>query len=303
MKLDNMEMPPLNTTLMGVLRGVLDYYGVQVSTPMIYGGSGHAFLINVHEALCPSGPYCWKREGFVRLTANLGVERTDLGFFSKDASAEERRQVEGVLKGHLDAGTPCSLLNMENQLITGYDDTGFFTAQPWAPKMDFPPKHLTFGSWKEFGDKFHVDFYSYRQIDPASESTVVGDSLEYAVDLFRNPTSHTEEPYGVGPDAYDKWIGAVKKGDGSSHGNWWNATVWSECRSMAAKYFAEIGEKFPPVASRAAELGEMYDAVAEGLRKASDKEMDGEEKIRLLEDIKEREEKCTQEVDGLRAAL
>ncbi|MHC4502891.1 MAG: hypothetical protein ACYTFI_06270 [Planctomycetota bacterium] len=303
MELDNLKMPTLNTTLMGVLRGVLDYWGVQTSTPTIYGGSGHAFLINIHEGLCPSGPYCWKREEFVRLIRNLGVERTDLGFFSKDASAEERRKLEAALKGHLDAGTPCSLLNMENQLITGYDETGFFTAQPWAPKVNFPPGRLTFGSWKEFGDEIHVDFYSYGRLDPADEGTVVADSLEHAVDLWKNPTKHTSEPYGVGPDAYDKWIGAVKEGRGSSHGNWWNAMVWSECRSMAARYFAEICEKLPSVASQAAGLSEMYGAVAEELAKASDKEMASEEKGRLLEDARAKEEKCIQETAGLRAAL
>ena len=48
----------------------------------------------------------------------------------------------------MDEDSPCSLLNMENQLITGYDDTGFDTAQPWCPhNKDFPPRRLSSGTW------------------------------------------------------------------------------------------------------------------------------------------------------------
>ena len=59
-RLMNLKQPPLNTTMTGVLKGVSDYHGLNLSEPMIYGLSGHAFLINIHVQLCPSGPYCWK---------------------------------------------------------------------------------------------------------------------------------------------------------------------------------------------------------------------------------------------------
>jgi hypothetical protein len=70
---------------------------------------------------------------------NLGLEMTDLGFFAPQSTPQDRAAVEQRVREALDAGIPCSLINLENQLITGYDHTGFFTAQPWAPKVDFPP--------------------------------------------------------------------------------------------------------------------------------------------------------------------
>jgi hypothetical protein len=270
---------------------------------MVYGASGHAFLINIHNSLCPSGPYVWNPEGFLRLIKNLGAEMIDHGFFSPQSGQDDRKRVDEVLVEHLDKGIPCSLLNMENQLITGYDDTGFTTAQPWAPHHDFPPKHLTFGTWEEFGDEFHVNFFTIGKLTPENERKTILDSLEYAVDIFRNPTVHTSEPYGVGPNAYAKWIGAVRKGEGSSHGNWWNATVWAECRTMASQYFVEIAQKYPGVAAQVNELASAYDAIADGLKRTSDKEMDGEVKVELLERLGAQEAQCIDAVDGLVAVL
>ena len=56
MTIENLMMPPYSTTLVGVLKGALDYHGIEYSTPLVYGLSGHAFLINIHKQICPSGP-------------------------------------------------------------------------------------------------------------------------------------------------------------------------------------------------------------------------------------------------------
>ena len=40
---------------------------------------------------------------------------------------------------------------------------------------------------------------------------------------------------------------------GATHGNWWNATVWGECRNFAGAYMAEIAEWFPSAAELASE--------------------------------------------------
>jgi hypothetical protein len=304
MKIEDLKMPPFNTTFAGVLKGALDYYKIAASAPHVFGASGHAFLINIHKELCPSGPYCWKRGKMDPLIANLGLRMDDLGFFSPENSAEERAKVEKKLRGALDQGIPCSLLNLENQMITGYDEEGFLTAQPWAPRVDFPPARLSFGSWKEFGEKdtFHVNFYILRKVTPSAYKTAVLASLDYAVDLHANPGQHNLENYGVGPEAYTKWIGAAAQ-FGSSHGNWWNATVWSECRNMASKYFAEIGQEYAGLSSAASELSKAYADIAGALGKLSSKEMDVKTKVGLLEDTRQKEAGAIKEVAALAASL
>jgi len=301
-RLENLHQPALNTTMMGVLKGVSDYHGLNLSEPMIYGLSGHAFLINIHTQLCPSGPYCWKRENAKPLIENMGMRMTDLGFFGTGAKEETRADVERKLRGALDKGIPCSLINLENQIIDGYDGTGVFSAQPWAPKNKFPPERLTFGSWEEFGKQFHVNFYTIEKVEPADRPAAILASLDYAVDMWRKPSEHSTKAYGVGPKAYDNWITIVPTA-GSEHGNWWNATVWSECRSMAAGYFSAIGDDNKNVADLCVQLRSEYVKIAENLSKASNKTMDSDEKVALLKETKQLEANAIEKVEKLATAL
>ena len=282
---------------MGVLRGVADYYAIDATTPMLYGLTGHAFLINIHEALCPSGPYCWNRAPFFRLAKNIGLDIRDLGFFSSESSPSERAIVESTIRNCLDRRIPCSLINLENQLITGFDRTGFQTTQPWAPEVDFPHKYVTFGTWEELGEEIHLNFFTFTRTETAEPKQAVVAALAYAVDLHENPCNHTSAPYGIGPNAYSNWIGALKNGAGGSHGNWWNGTVWAECREMAAAFFWEVAETIPEAGPLAQRLSDTYSAISKDLERAGSKEMPAEEKIPLLENVMQREAAC---VDDLR---
>ena len=302
MKIDNLTMPPLNTTLMGVVKGVLDYYGIEVSSARVFGVSGHAFLINIHKVLCPSGPYCWDTTGFLRLLRNLGLEMTDLGFFAPSSSHDERAAIEWKVRKLLDRGQPCSLLNLENQMIIGYDDDGFFTTQPWAPKVDFPPARLSFGTWEELGEEFRVSFFTFEKLPPADFRTAILESLDYALALHTNPVTVSVPEYGVGPDAYANWKAAVEE-HGAGQGNWWNATVWSECRAMASEYFTEISRTFSDGSEPAAELSIVYAEIAGLLGRVSEKEIPAAAKIALLEQAESKEAEAEAAISGLASVL
>jgi hypothetical protein len=288
MQLEGLKQPPFNTTLLGVVKGALDYYGIVVSPAWAFGGSGHAFLINIHKELCPSGPYCWKYDGFYPLVRNLGLEMVDLGFFHKGSAPEERAALEKELRGLLDSGQPCSFVNMENQLICGYDDKALLLCRPWDCGAEITPERLSFGSWQEFGDELHVNFFALRRARPQDAITVIRDSLRYAIELSLDRGKYAEPDYGVGPDAYDNWVAAAEK-HGASHGNWWNGTVWAECRKMAAAYFTEIAAKLPDVAAQAKELAAAYQLIAAQLEKIADKELDVAAKKRIALDLKQKE--------------
>jgi len=304
MAVSNLKMPPFSTTLMGVVRGVLDHYGIGMSDAMAFGGSGHAFLINIHDELCPSGPYCWKYDWFCRLLRNLGLEMVDLGFFGKDSSAGERASVERRIRESLEAGLPCSLLNMENQLITGYDDRTFFTFQPWGDKCGgFPPATLTYGTWAELKDEVHASFFAFKELAKNDDATIVRDSLRSAVDLFQHPEEYSLERYGVGLKAYDNWLRAVAGGHGAQHGNWWNATVWSECRQMASGFFGELGRKPGPTVGPAQELSRAYEGIAGLLGRISSKEMPADEKSGIITDLRKQERAAIDRVRELLALL
>ncbi len=297
MKLDNLHQPPFNVTLMGVLRGALDYYEFPFTSPFVYGASGHAFLLNIHPELCPSSPYCWNHAPMFVLIGNLGIRINGLGFYHNQSSQQEREVLESRVRKYLDNGTPCYLLNMENQLITGYDDTGFLTAQPWSC-TDFPQAHLTFGSWEEFGGEVHVTFNALERSIPMVQKESIIASLRYAVNLHRNPAKHTSEPYGVCPNGYANWSRAIRNGQSGGHGGWWNGMVWSECRALAADYFREIAQSIQSV-SEANAIADDYSIISQNLMQCADMELDSELKLSLLEDSAQREEHCIQSIENL----
>ena len=70
----DVHQPPLNTTLMGVIKGAADYYGKDLSVPVLFGRTGHAFALNIAPGLCPSAPYVWNMEKLDRLLDNCGLE-------------------------------------------------------------------------------------------------------------------------------------------------------------------------------------------------------------------------------------
>ncbi|MBK34676.1 MAG: hypothetical protein CME26_03985 [Gemmatimonadetes bacterium] len=110
------------------------------------------------------------------------------------------------------------------------------------------------------------------------------------------PSAYTSEPYGMGPDGYSNFIEAVEAGHGSSHGNWWNATVWAECRRMASACFTEVADEGAHVAA-------VYASIGSGLEKVSDKEMDKNEKLGHLTRLLEEEQSAIEEVGAVAEAI
>ena len=68
---------------MGVAKGALDYYGIARTPGQAFVLSGHAFLMNVHEELCPSGPYLWRYDRFYELLTNLGLAMQNAGTLTR----------------------------------------------------------------------------------------------------------------------------------------------------------------------------------------------------------------------------
>jgi hypothetical protein len=303
MLLENAKVPPFNSTLMGMVKGVADHYEMTLSEAMVYGGSGHAFMINIHETLCPSGPYCWNRVPFYKVLRNIGIAMKDEGFFTNKNTQEDRQRIEDLLRRNLNDKDPCGLVNLEYQLISGYDETGFIASQPWAPKNDFPPKHLSFSSWSELGNGIHINFFTFKKVAASSEKTTIVDSLRYAQDIYRRPASHTSAPYATGSGAYDAWVKAVEAGHGAEHGNWWNATVWGECRSFASSYFGEIARRYPDVAGPCNSLCADYKSLSDKLLRVSDKGLAADKKISLLKEAKEMEQSCIDRLDAVIAKV
>jgi len=297
MKNEKINVPPFHNTLLGMIKAVSDYYGLDYSDAMLYGGSGQASFINIHKEICPSGPYVWNYEPFFKLLKNLGINMTDSGMYTAENTEDEINEVEKKMRNLMDAGIPCGLANLENQMILGYDDTGFDLSQPWGD--EFPVGRVTYGTWDEFKEDKFACFYSFTTIDKADRKKMFIDSLKYAVDISDNDKEHSREGYTAGIKAYDTFIEAVENGHGTSHGNWWNCMVYSECRQMASDYFAEMKDIAGGVEDICTSISKDYKLVAEGLNKAADKSIPIKPKIELIKEIKKTEEQALDKIRKL----
>ncbi|MCC7490792.1 MAG: hypothetical protein IT204_00505 [Fimbriimonadaceae bacterium] len=298
-----LHQPPHNCTILGAVQGAAGYLGRDPGVAALFGGSGQAFVCNIHRELCPSGPYCYDRAPIERLLRNLGLVTTPLGgCFGRDADLDQRAALEAAIRAALDGGAACYLINMEGQLILGHDDTGLLTAQPW-PGVDFPPRHLTWGTWAELGDEVHCGFYRLDAGPVATPEVVVGAALQYAVALWDDPLAYTSADYGVGPLAWRNWLAAVAAGLGNSHGHWWNAQVWSECRRHAAAWLRDVAATHPPVAAPAQRAADACEAVAAALAAAGDKALPAERQTALLSTAAAQDETAVAALRELLAGL
>lgn len=303
MQVAGLEQPPYDTSLMGVVKGALDHCGLDHTAAEAFVVSGHAFVINIHEELCPSGPYVWNYEPFMRLVRNLGLEMVPLGtLLAATSTPDEKAELEDKVKNAMDQGAVCSLLNLDNQLLLGYDDEGFIAAQPWSG-VDSTPGRMTFGTWKEYIAGPPVTFFQFTEAPPPSKAPV-HEALDFALEVWENSERYAEEHYGLGAAAYANWLGAIDAGQGNEHGNWWNAVVWAECRERAGDYFQSVAAaEFPGAIDRqcARLLAVDYRALSRLLYRASDKTAPAEQKHLLVTKARDLDSRCVERIADLRA--
>ena len=194
----------------------------------------------------------------------------------------ERERIDGELRRAIDAGVPCSVCNDEYQLITGYDNTGFYSVGPYPNLL---PRRLTFSTWEEWGDSIYAYFFVHEKAEPAERAGLVRESLEFAIDVFRAPADFNLDGYAVGPAAYDLWLAASDE-DAVSFGSDWNARVWGECRDYAARYLEEVAEWFPSTAPAANGLARSYREVSQNLLSLTDGELSVTGRRQILEETK-----------------
>jgi AraC-like DNA-binding protein len=306
MEIANLKQPPLNTTMMGCIKGATDYFDNDLSVPMLYGLTGHAFLINIHSELCPSSPYVWNHDRFFKLLKRLGIAQVGEFHRSRETSQKEVAETEKRIRAALDEGKLIVLDFMEHQLVSGYDEKGLTMLLPWGGD-DSEVKAITFGSWEEcmLGEGWaHLTVI---EKTPRAESLLPAakEAFTYALDLYRNPHAYAVPGYSIGYEAYEAWIEAVKKGLGESHGHWWCAQVWSECRRFGSEFFTELAELADDasIKKQCRELKPIYATISESIAQASDRSLDKEKQTELLGTAMKAEHAAEPKLEALVAAL
>jgi hypothetical protein len=269
-KLENLQWSPRWVSHLGCIDGCLDYLGIEVSNAWLYGGTGHAFVINLHEAVCPSGPTAWKTVKLFHLGKNLGYTIDGLfGFKGNKDFAEVQRGAWEHARQAIDQGRPCygwELEIPEYYVIYGYDDVGYYFSGPGCDQGKGPKP------WQELGDTGIgvVELYSVGPGQAADDATTVVEALSFALEHARSPEEWIYEHYRAGLEGFDNWILALQEGKASDMGMRYNTGVWAECRQYAVGFLEEAKAR---LAGRADALFDRalahYKVVSENLNKVA----------------------------------
>lgn len=269
-KLESLKWSPKWTSHLGCIKGCLDYLGIDVTDGWLFGATGHAFILNIHEVVCPSGPTAWRTSRLMELGRNIGYEtegvfgsRTEEDFEDKKAKAWE------TTRKALDAGLPCygwELDIPEYYVIYGYDDDGYYFSGVGDEGKGVKP-------WNELGesDIGMLEMYSVKAVDRAGDAKTVKEALEFALEYSKDPEKWTFPKYKTGLEAYDQWIEALESGEADAWGMAYNTFVWQECRAYAVGFLKQAKDKLDPeLAPLFDEAAGYYEAVSDSLKRVTE---------------------------------
>lgn len=270
-KIENLRWKPMWVSHLGCIKGCLEYLNIDVSDAWLFGATGHAFIINIHEVVCPSGPTAWNTEMLFKLGRNIGYTidgvfsyKTAEDFIEKQKSAWEKT------KQAIDKGLPCygwELDIPEYYVVYGYDDKGYYFSGPLCHEGKGPKP------WEELGDSEIgvLEMYTVRPGQASDDVTTIKEAFEFVLEHSKSPAKWIFPKYKAGLAGFDNWIQALKTGKADRLGMAYNAAVWSECRDYAVKFLKEAKERLNgrlvPLFDEAIEH---YLIVAQDLKKISE---------------------------------
>jgi hypothetical protein len=241
-KLENLKWQGRWVSDLACLKSCLDYLGINVSDGWLYGVSGNAFALNIHQELCPSGPTAWKKERVYELAENLGCKIRTLRAFKGQKDFPERQKAawEEVKKA-IDEGLPCygwELDIPEYYVINGYDGEDYLYSGCTQEQGSKP--------WKELGDSGigMLEIHIVSPAESADDEQAVRQGLEFAIEHTKEPGKYTiNNLYKCGLDGYNQWIKALDNGRINAGGMEYNVQVWAECKQNASAFLKEAKER------------------------------------------------------------
>lgn len=269
--LEKCQWAPRWVSHLGCVKGCLDFLGIEISDAWLYGGTGHAFVLNLHEVVCPSGPTAWHTIKLFELGKNLGYRIE--GFFGSQQQGDfadlQRRAWEHAQQA-LDQRHPCygwELEIPEFYVVYGYDEVGYYFSGPGCDAGTGPKP------WQELGDTGIgvLELYSVQPGEAADDATTVKQALTFALEFAATPNAWTSDGYKTGLAGYDNWISALLEGKASDMGMRYNTGVWLECRKNAAGFLEEAKTRLAGQADALFDVAAgSYRAVVAGLERIAE---------------------------------
>lgn len=304
--LKNLTWSPKWVSHLGCVKGCLDYLGIEITDAWLYGGTGHAFIINISPDSCPSGPTAWRTMMLFEQGPALGYQVSGV-FGSKHDQNLSRLQEQAwdFTLSSIDQGLPVYAWEVEIPefyVVYGYDDVGYYYSGPGADEGKGPK------SWRELGDTGIgiVELYNLKPVEPKNPQEVVRSAFEKALKHADNPKEWIFENYGAGLKGFDNWISGLESGTANRFGMGYNGAVWYECRKYAVDFLGEALERlgglvpdlfdqaihhYQQVADRLGDLSQSYPFSAESGPQTIPVDDQCQEALRWLKDARQSEAK------------
>jgi len=136
-KIEDLNYRPMRVTHLGCVKGCLEYLNMEVSDAWLFGATGHAFILNRSEVVCPSGPTSWNTEMLFKLGRNIGYIVDGVSTHkSENDFAEKQKLAWEKTKKAIDQGLPCygwELKIPEYYVVYGYDEKGMHNSLQLLP--------------------------------------------------------------------------------------------------------------------------------------------------------------------------
>lgn len=267
--LPDLHWQPMWVSHLGCIKGSLDFLGKDISDAWLFGGTGHAFIMNIHKDVCPSGPTAFNAEMIFHLGRNIGFDSENV-FATKTMKqfTTVQKQAWKRTRTAIDQGYPCvgwELDIPEYYVVYGYDELGYYYSGPLCDEGTGPCK------WNTLGDT-EIGVLNMSVIKPAESAgdrKTVRETLEFAY-TFSTTRRWLNENYYSGLEAYDRWIAALENKTADGAGNAYNAAVWNECRGQAVDFLKEAQQRLAGVCD--AEFNEAiahYETVSRSLQEVA----------------------------------
>lgn len=268
--LKNFHWSPKMLTNLGCIKGCLDYLKIPVSDAWLYGGTGYAFVINIHQNVQSQSIGVWNNSHTFELGKNLGYTiETISGHKSRPDFSSLQQTAWEKMTHAIDSDLPCWGFHLdvpESYVIYGYDDRGYYFKGVNC-EAGFGPK-----CWRELGDSDigWLELHIVKPCEQASDQKTIKDALQFALDISESPEKWIYAGYKSGPAGYDLWIEALKENRADAFGTAYNAAAWAECRKYAVEFLKgtkdRLSEDFHPFFDQAIA---QYKIVSDNLNKVS----------------------------------
>lgn len=254
------------------LKGCLDYLGAGLSYPWLCGGTGHAFIINIHAEVDVQGTNDWDPQMLFELAPNLGYRcsglRDEVPSLEGQLAAQQKKGRD-LIQRYIDQGHPCygfcvDPANPDYSPIRGYDDQGYYFTHIGT---DGPSGPI---AWEKLGTMWidWVEVYGVELCERASDEVVVREALRMALRFAEGPAEWIRPKAQSGTAAFAAWADYLETGDALLLHHGWNLQVWQDCRETAVEFLTEARSRIGKAEDYFDAALHHYRVVADNLREA-----------------------------------